>query len=188
MKKITRMLVLNLILFIITIVTSISVVAVTDVSRGVNTEITFTPTDIRPPQNRGIWREEFVTYVSWLCSQHPGPFPHFKNKIPKVELEITKNNGSKETHTRTSWGGLQVTYNLSSRPQKVKLEVKEYPAMKRLKDKVGATTSTSTSTATVYTAGYNRLIKKRTIKAENATNSALAYVLAETANNIRTTS
>lgn len=163
-----------------------SVAAVNDQSRGVSTEISYSP-DAGPPGDDS-WYPDLLAHTSWLCGQHGGCF--FGREKTTVDISATV-CGHSASETATGMGGAGGSFTVfeddscphTSLDVSLSMVATNYSG-KYYRAKLGigtdsASTGSEDSEINVYTTGITHFTPNGGDSGENARNSALAYILAE---------
>ena len=188
MKKVLKLLALILLIYLLSTAISNAVYVRTDESRGVPTEISYSP-DSGPPPANNVWFSDLISRTSWLCAQHPGAF--FSRVDPSVTLSYSTPGGA-ASRTITSitptsgsfvvWSGDRATIPTTN----VRLVANSFSGQNKatVSGQIGPTSSGWGQAVTIYTTGNTKLTERETVSGKNAENSALAYVLSECNYNI----
>lgn len=176
-----------------------AITEVTDQSRSVNTQISYSP-DASPPALTDVWFSDLRSHTSWLCGQHGATF--FRRVDPQVTIEasacghnanktitsITPVSGRFDVFDNDTCGNGWTPKHKRLTDVSLKMNAEEYSG-KHYKAKLGigtdvASTSSSETTINVFTTGMTHFKPNGKTSGKNEKNSALAYMLAECQYNV----
>lgn len=176
-----------------------AITEVTDQSRSVNTQISYSP-DASPPALTDVWYSDLRSHTSWLCGQHGATF--FRRVDPQVTIEasacghnanktitsITPVSGRFDVFDNDTCGNGWTPKHKRLTDVSLKMNAEEYSG-KHYKAKLGigtdvASTSSSETTINVFTTGMTHFKPNGKTSGKNEKNSALAYMLAECQYNV----
>lgn len=176
-----------------------AITEVTDQSRSVNTQISYSP-DASPPALTDVWFSDLRSHTSWLCGQHGATF--FRRVDPQVTIEasacghnanktitsITPVSGRFDVFDNDTCGNGWTPKHKRLTDVSLKMNAEEYSG-KHYKAKLGigtdvASTSSSETTINVFTTGMTHFKPNGKTSGKNEKNSALAYILAECQYNV----
>lgn len=176
-----------------------AITEVTDQSRSVNTQISYSP-DASPPALTDVWYSDLRSHTSWLCGQHGATF--FRRVDPQVTIEasacghnanktitsITPVSGRFDVFDNDTCGNGWTPKHKRLTDVSLKMNAEEYSG-KHYKAKLGigtdvASTSSSETTINVFTTGMTHFKPNGKTSGKNEKNSALAYILAECQYNV----
>lgn len=176
-----------------------AITEVTDQSRSVNTQISYSP-DASPPALTDVWFSDLISHTSWLCGQHGATL--FRRVDPQVTIEasacghnanktitsITPVSGRFDVFDNDTCGNGWTPKHKRLTDVSLKMNAEEYSG-KHYKAKLGigtdvASTSSSETTINVFTTGMTHFKPNGKTSGKNEKNSALAYILAECQYNV----